>query len=59
MTDPEGRPSVRVKPHGYQPRANEMNERVRIRRQDGSIPAPGEMARAALRPMKVFEDTDV
>ncbi len=58
MTDPEGRPSVRVKPHGCQPRANELNERVRIRKQDGSTPAPGEMARAALRPMNVVEDSD-
>lgn len=56
MTD--DRPTVRVKPHSYQPSKAELEEPVVIRKADGSVPTPEELARAALRPMNVVEDPE-
>ena len=56
MTDDE--PTVRVKPHSYQPSKAELEEPVIIRKPDGSAPSPEELARGALRPMNIVEDSD-
>ena len=58
MTKPEPRPTVRVKPHSYQPSKAELEEPFVIRKPDGSIPTPAELVRAALRPVNVIEDPD-
>lgn len=50
------KPTVRVKPHAYQPSKAELEEPVIIRKADGSAPSPEELARVALRPMKIVED---
>ena len=55
MTD---QPTVRVKPHSYQPSKAELEEPVVIRKADGSVPTPEELARVALRPMNVVEDPE-
>ena len=55
MTD-ETKPTVRVKPHSYQPSKAELEESIVIRKPDGSVPTPEEIARAALRPMNIVED---
>ena len=52
------KPTVRVKPHGYQPSKAKLEEPVIIRKPDGSAPSPEELARVALRPMNIVEDTD-
>ena len=52
------KPTVRVKPHSYQPSKAELEEPVVIRKADGSVPTPEELARAALRPMKIVEDPE-
>ena len=49
---------VRVKPHSYQPSMAELEEPVVIRKPDGSAPTPEELARVALRPMKIVEDPE-
>ena len=49
---------VRVKPHSYQPSKAELEEPVVIRKADGLVPTPEELARRALRPMKVIEDPE-
>ena len=46
------RPTVRVKPLGYQPTRAEMDEPIRI---DAT---PEELALAVLRPVRVVEDPD-
>ena len=56
MTD--DKPTVRMKPHTYQPSKAELEEPVVIRMPDGSIPTPEELARVALRPMKIIEDPE-
>ena len=56
MTSPEDRPTVRVKPHSYQPSKAELEEPFVIRKPDGSIPTPAELVRGALRPVNVIED---
>ena len=56
MTD--DKPTVRVKPHRYQPSKAELDETIVVRKPDGSVPTPEELARAALRPMKVIEDPE-
>ncbi|MCY4460235.1 MAG: hypothetical protein OXC26_07550 [Albidovulum sp.] len=58
MSKPKDRPTVRVKPHSYQPSKAELNESIVIRKRDGSVPSPEELVRTALRPMKVVEDPD-
>ncbi|MCY4461648.1 MAG: hypothetical protein OXC26_14825 [Albidovulum sp.] len=58
MSEPMDRPTVRVKPHSYQPSKAELNEPIVIRKRDGSVPSPEELVRTALRPMKVVEDPD-
>ena len=49
MTD---KPTVRVKPHNYQPSKAGLEEMVKI---DAT---PEELARAILRPVNVVEDPD-
>lgn len=46
------RPTVRVKPHGYQPHKAELEEAVKVEA------TPEELARAVLRPVDVVEDPD-
>ncbi|MCY4462720.1 MAG: hypothetical protein OXC26_20335 [Albidovulum sp.] len=58
MSKPKERPTVRVKPHSYQPSKAELEEPFVVRKRDGSIPMPGELVRTALRPMNVIEDPD-
>ena len=58
MTKPEERQTVRIKPHSFQPSKAELEEPFVIRKPDGSVPTPGELVRAALRPMNVVEDPD-
>ncbi|MYA89554.1 MAG: hypothetical protein F4X97_14080 [Boseongicola sp. SB0662_bin_57] len=58
MTKPEERPTVRVKPHSYQPSKAELEEPFVIRKPDGSIPTPAELVRGALRPVNVVEDPE-
>ena len=57
---PRGHPprTVRVKPHAYQPSKAELEEPVVIRKPDGSVPTPEEIARVALRPMNIVEDPE-
>ena len=55
MTD---KPTVRVKPHSYQPSKAELEEPIVVRKANGSVPTPEEMARTALRPTKVVEDPE-
>ena len=63
MTDEPREPSVierrdvRVKPHAYQPSKAELEEPVVIRKSDGTVPAPEELACVALRPMNIVEDS--
>jgi len=52
------RPTVLVKPHSYQPRKAELEEPVVIRKPDGSVPTPEELARAALCQVNMVEDND-
>ena len=54
----DDKPTVRVKPHNYQPSKAELEETVTIRKADGSVPTPEELARVALRPMNVVEDPE-
>ena len=59
MADKQVRPqSVRVKPHAYQPSKAELEESVVIRKSNGSAPTPEELARVALRPMNIVEDSE-
>ncbi len=53
-----GQTKVRVKPHSHQPSKAEIDKVVIIHKKDGTVPTPEELARAALRPMKVIEDSD-
>lgn len=48
----DGRPTVRVKPHDYQPHKAELEEVVKIEA------TPEELARAVLRPVNIVEDPD-
>lgn len=54
----DDKPTVRVKPHSYQPSKAELEENIVIRKPDGSVPSPEELARAALRHMNIVEDPD-
>lgn len=50
--------TVRVKPHGYQPRKAEMEETIEQHKPDGSRWTLEEAARALLRPVNVVEDPE-
>ena len=50
MTKPKPKPTVRVKPHSYQPSKAELEEPIKI---DAT---PEQLARAVLQPVKVVED---
>lgn len=52
------RREVRVKPKTYQPTQAEMEEPFQIRKADGAMPTPEELARIALAPATVVEDPD-
>ena len=52
MTEKPAPREVRVKPHSYQPSKAELEEPVKINA------TPEELARRALRPMKVIEDPE-
>lgn len=52
------KPEVRVKSSRYQPSKIELDEPVEIRKADGTVPTPEELARSALRPMRVLTDAD-
>lgn len=52
------RPQVRIKPRGYQPSKADLEEPFLIRRADGTVPTPEEVARVALQPMRIVEDPE-
>ncbi len=52
------RREVRVRPKTYQPRKAELEEDMSIRRADGSRPTPAEVARIALSPARIIEDSE-
>ena len=52
------RREVRVKPHSYQPTKAELEEPFLIRKADGTMPTPEELARVALAPARIIEDPD-
>ncbi len=52
------RPTVRVRPHRYQPTKAEMEETIEQHKPDGSCWTPEEAARALLRPVNVVEDLE-
>ncbi len=56
---PTNRPTVRVKPHSYQPTKAELEDPFVIRKADGTVPTLSEFARIALRPKRVIEDNDI
>ena len=61
MTNPvnsENRPGVRVKPPRCQPGKAGLEEPFLLRRADGTVPAPEEVASIALQPVRVAEDRD-
>ena len=58
MTGTPKRDTVRVKPHTYQPTKAELEEPIVIRKADGTMPTPEELAKRALRPVKIVEDVD-
>lgn len=49
---------VRVKPHSYQPKKAELEEPFAIRKSDGTMPTPEELARGALGPVTIVEDSE-
>ncbi len=58
MTDDPKRDEVRVKPKSYQPTKAETEEPFVIRKKDGAMPTPEELAKRALRQVKIVEDAD-
>ncbi len=56
MTDDN--PTVRVKPHSYQPSKAELEEPIILHKPDGSAPTVDEVVSAVLRSVKVVEDPD-
>ena len=50
--------TVRMKPHDYQPKKAELEEPFQIRKSDGTMPTPEELARGALGPVTILEDLD-
>lgn len=50
--------AVRVKPHAYQPSKAELEKPFVIRKADGTMPTPEELARVALGQVKVVEDPE-
>ncbi|MBC6408531.1 MAG: hypothetical protein GDA40_10705 [Rhodobacteraceae bacterium] len=53
---PKTKPTVKVKRHSYQPSKAELKENMTVRKPDGSVPSPEELARVALRPINVIEE---
>ena len=56
MPKPQIKPTIKVKPHSYQPGKAELEENITVRKSDGSLPTPRELVRAALRPMNVVDN---
>jgi len=56
MEKTDTRATVKVKHHSYQPSKAELEEDVTIRKADGSVPTPEELAKVALAPMNVIEE---
>lgn len=52
------RREVRVRPHSYQPKKAELEEPVAIRKKDGTMPTPEELAKGALGQVKIVEDSE-
>ncbi len=52
------RPTIRVKPHSYQPTKAEKEEPLILRKPNGRRPTPEEVVRTALRPMNVIVDPE-
>ena len=52
------RRTVRVKSHAYQPKKAELEEPFTIRKSDGTMPTPEELARGALGPVTIVEDSE-
>ena len=52
------RPTVRVKPHSYQPKKAEMEETIPQHTPACSRWTPEEAARALLRPVNIVEDPE-
>ncbi len=52
------RPTVRVKPHSYQPSKAELDEPIILRKTDGSQPTFEEVTRAIVTPVRIIEDPD-
>lgn len=50
------RRTVRVKPNRYQPTKAELEESIVIRKADGTMPTPEELAHIALAPVTLIED---
>ena len=50
---------MRVKPNRYQPTRTELEEPVLIRKADGTMPTPEELASVALAPVTLVEDPEV
>lgn len=49
---------VRVKPNRYQPTRAEVEEPILIRKADGTVPTPEELARVAFAPVTLIEDPE-
>ena len=49
---PTDRPTVRVKPHSYQPSKTELEAPIRINA------TPEQIAKAAVTPVRIIEDPD-
>ena len=58
MTKAKNHPTIRVKPHIYQPSKAEIEEIVAVRKLDGKAPTPEEFAKIALRPVNVVKDPE-
>ena len=52
------RRTVRVKPHAYQPKKAELEEPFAIRKSDGTMPTPEDLAKGALGPVTIVEDSE-
>ncbi len=58
MTKPKDRPTVRLKPHTYQPSKAEMQETIPQHKPDGTRWTPEEVAKALLWPVNVVKDPE-
>ena len=52
------RREVRVKPKTYQPTKAELEAPFQIRKADGTMPTPEELARIALAPATIVKDPE-